>query len=405
MFKPTTAYNKIASLKKDLRIVQGGTSASKTISVLLYLIDWCQALDAEGNPINANKMVSVVSESLPHMKKGALKDFLTIMKAHGYYNEANHNKTDQQYTFETGATMEFFGLDDPDKAHGPRRDVLFLNEANNISYNTYDALEIRTQDFTIIDYNPTSEFWVHTEVIPHQDHDFLIVTYKDNEALAEKMVKKIESRKHNENWWRVYGLGLVGKLEGLIFPNFEIIPEVPEDARLERHIVDFGYTNDDSAIGDLYRWNNAFVIDELGYGTGIKNKQIANIIRKSEGLEPVSEHGNYDRSTEILTIADSAEPKSIDDMEDYGVKTMGSTKGQGSVNAGIEVTQDQKLYITARSVNYIKCFRNYQWKIDKKTGKSTNTPEHEFSHAPDSVRYGITDILGQKLLTLDDVDL
>lgn len=395
MFIRTTAYNKIAALKKDLRIIQGGTSASKTISILLYLIDYCQSVP--------NKMVSVVSESLPHMKKGALKDFLTIMKVHGYYDEKRHNKTDQQYTFETGSIMEFFGLDDPDKAHGPRRDVLFVNEANNVSYSTFDALDVRTHDFTIIDYNPTTEFWVHTEVIPHHDHDFLILTYKDNEALPEKMVRKIEARKHNENWWRVYGLGLVGKLEGLIFPNFEIIPKVPEDARLERHIVDFGYTNDDAAVGDLYSWNGGFVVDELAYGTGIKNREIANFIRGSENLPLVGADRKYDQRTEVLTVADSAEPKSIDDLEDCGVKVVGSTKGSGSVNAGIEQVQDQKIYITAQSTNYIKCFRNYQWKIDKRTGKSTNEPEHEFSHAPDSVRYGITDILGTSVLTSDDI--
>ncbi len=394
MFRTTTAYHMIASLKKDIRIIQGGTSAGKTICILLYLIDYAQSTN--------NKMISVVSESLPHMKKGALKDFLTIMKQHGYYDEDCYNRTDRQYTFETGSIIEFFGLDDADKAHGPRRDVLFVNEANNISHATFDALDVRTAEFSIIDYNPSTEFWVHTEIVPKMEHDFLIVTYKDNEALPEKVVNKIEARKHNTNWWRVYGLGLVGKLEGLIFPNFEIIPNVPEDARLERHIVDFGYTNDDAAIGDLYTWNGGFVIDELAYGTGIKNRQIANHIRASEGLPVVNKDRDYDESTQVLTVADSAEPKSVEDLNDCGVKAVGSTKGQGSVNAGIEVVQDQKLYITAQSVNYIKCFRNYQWKIDKKTGKSTNTPEHEFSHAPDSVRYGITDILGQKLLTSDD---
>lgn len=405
MFLPTTAYSKIARLKSDLRIIQGGTSASKTISILLFLIDWCQALDSNGKPINSNKLVSVVSESLPHMKKGALKDFLVIMKSHGYYNENNYNRSDHIYTFETGAMMEFFGLDDPDKAHGPRRDVLFVNEANNVSFLTYDALEVRTAEFTIIDYNPTVEFWVHTEVIPKYKHDFLILTYKDNEALPEKVINKIEARKQNENWWRVYGLGLVGKLEGLIFPNFEIIPDVPEEAELMRHIVDFGYTNDEAAIGDLYKHDNAFIIDEIGYGTGIKNRQIANMIRRSEGLDPVGMDRDFSEMTQILTVADSAEPKSVDDLIECGVKASGSTKGTGSVNTGIEVVQDQVIKITARSINYLKCFRNYQWKIDKRTGKSTNTPEHEFSHAPDSVRYGITDILGTKLITSDDIDM
>jgi phage terminase large subunit len=395
VFVRTTAYNKIAALKKDVRIIQGGTSASKTISILLYLIDYAQSVH--------EKTISVVSESLPHMKKGALKDFLSIMKKHGYYREESYNRSDHIYTFETGTIMEFFGLDDPDKAHGPRRDVLFINEANNIAYATYDALDVRTAEFTIIDYNPSVEFWVHTEVIPKMDHDFLIVTYKDNEALSEKVVRKIEARRHNDNWWRVYGLGLIGKLEGLIFPNYEIIPKVPEDARLARHIVDFGYTNDDAAIADLYAWNGGFVIDELGYGTGIKNREIANFIRASEGLLAVESDRKFDEITQILTVADSAEPKSVDDLKDCGVKAIGSTKGGGSVNAGIEQVQDQKLYITAQSTNYIKCFRNYQWKIDRKTNKSTNVPEHEFSHAPDSVRYGITDILGVNVVGVDDI--
>lgn len=387
-YSETTAYKKIANLKKDIRIIQGGTSASKTISTLLYLIDYAQS--------TRGKLISVVSESLPHMKKGALKDFLGIMKEHGYYRDSRHNKTDQQYTFETGSIMEFFGIDDESKARGPRRDVLFINEANNISFNLYDQMEVRTAEFTILDFNPTNEFWVHTEVIPNHDHDFVILTYKDNEALAEKMVKKIEARRYNENWWKVYGLGQIGMLEGLIFQNWTVIPKVPEDARLERHIVDFGYTNDDAAIGNLYKWNQGFVIDELGYGTGIKNREIANIIRLDESLPEVETVGEYQGQTQIMTVADSAEPKSIDELVDFGVIAKGSTKGKGSVNASIEQTQDQKIYITQRSVNYIKCFRNYQWAIDKRTGKPTNVPEHEFSHAPDSARYGIVDILGFK---------
>lgn len=390
MFQPTTTYKKIASLKKDIRVIQGGTSASKTISSLLYLIDYAQS--------SRGKLISVVSESLPHMKKGALKDFLTIMKEHGYYKEDRYNRTDRQYTFETGSVMEFFGIDDESKARGPRRDVLFINEANNLPFAVYDQMEVRTAEFTILDFNPTTEFWVHTEVMPHHQHDFLIVTYKDNEALPEKMVRKIEARKHNENWWKVYGLGQIGMLEGLIFKNWEVIPEVPAEARLERHVVDFGFTNDDAAIADLYKWNKGFVIDELGYGSGIKNREIANIIRTSEGLPEAKTVNEYEGQTKISTVADSAEPKSIAELNDFGVSSYGSTKGPDSVRSGIDQVQDQKLYITARSVNYIKCFRNYQWKIDKKTGKSTNEPDHEFSHAPDSVRYGVTDILGFKPL-------
>ncbi len=396
MFKKTTAYLKLLKLKTRLWVIQGGTSASKTVSIMLYLIDRAQAENG--------LEITVVSESLPHMKRGALKEFLKIMKSHGYYDENDYNRTDLIYTFPfTGSTIEFFGVDTPEKVHGPRRDILFINEANNVSHAIFDAMDIRTRMLTILDFNPTHEFWVHTEVMPNQEHDHLILTYKDNEALDDVTISKIEARKHNVNWWRVYGLGLVGKLEGLIFPNFEIIDEIPEEAQLMRHAVDYGYTNDESAIGDIYKWNEGYIIDELGYGVGMKNKQIANIIRASEGLPPVQNHGEYKAETEILTVGDSAEPKSNDDLCDYGVRTIGSTKGPGSVNTGIEVVQDQKLYITKRSTNIIAGFRGYQWKIDKRTGKSTNTPEHEFSHAPDMVRYGITDILGTKLVGVDDI--
>ena len=175
MYQQTTATNKILSLKKRIRGVSGGTSASKTISILLWLIDYCQS--------NNNKIVSVVSESMPHLKKGAIRDFVNIMVAHGYFNDERWNKTDFTYTFETGTKMEFFSADQPGKVRGPRRHVLFINEANNISYEIYDQLEIRTSEIIWLDWNPVQEFWWYTDVLPNQDVDFITLTYKDNEGL------------------------------------------------------------------------------------------------------------------------------------------------------------------------------------------------------------------------------
>ena len=176
LFQTTTALKQIQSLTKRIRVVQGGTSAGKTIGVILYLIDKAQ---------REKVAISIVSESLPHLKRAAMRDFLNIMQEHKYYKEKLFNRTDRIYTFETGATIEFFSVDEIGKVRGPRRDIIFINEANNISFETYEQLEVRTKEEIILDYNPVSEFWVHTEVIPKQAHDFLRLTYRDNEALDE----------------------------------------------------------------------------------------------------------------------------------------------------------------------------------------------------------------------------
>lgn len=381
MFQAVTATKKIASLDKSIRIIQGGTSASKTISILLLLIDYAQT--------HEGKLITVASESLPHMKKGALKDFLTIMKSHGYYKESEYNKTDKQYTFPTGTVMEFFGIDDEDKARGPRRDVLFINEANNVNFNTYDQMEVRTREFTFLDFNPTHEFWVHTEVMPHHEHDFLKLTYKDNEALDQKMIEKIEARQYNENWWQVFGLGEIGNLEGLVFQHWEVIDEIPEEARLERRGLDFGFTNDPSVLLDVYKWNNAFILDEQLNATGLSNRHIAEHILELP---------------EALTVADKTEPKSIASIKSKGVWIKESQGGPDSVRQGIDLMQDYKIYITKNSPSTIKDFRNYQWKLDR-SGKSLNVPEHPHSHSPDAARYAIEDIVGRNLLTADDFAL
>jgi phage terminase large subunit len=368
MFRKTTALKKIRQLNKRIKVVQGGTSAGKTIAILLYLIDKAQ---------REKLSISIVSESYPHLKRGAMRDFFNILTAHNYYNENLHNKTDSIYNFETKSFIEFFGADQPDKVRGPRRDILFINEANNVPYGVYDQLEVRTKDEVIIDYNPTNEFWVHEHVIPHTEHDFIKLTYKDNESLDDQIVKSIESRKHNENWWKVYGLGELGTKEGQIYDQWNIIDNIPKEARLERYGMDFGYTQDPTAIVAIYKYNDGYILDEIEYKKGLSNKQIADILNSKE---------------RALTIADSAEPKSIDEIKSYGVKISGSMKGQGSVNYGIQLVQDQNISITKRSVNIIKEYRNYMWKTDRQ-GKSLNQPAHEWSHGMDAIRYGLSDLI------------
>lgn len=384
-FIRTTALERILKLTARIRIVQGGSSAGKTIAVLMSLIDTAQS--------KPNLTISVVSESMPHLRTGAIKDFLNIMRQHGYYEELAWNRTINTYRFDNGSVIEFFSADTVGKVHGPRRDILYINECNNIPFEIYRQLALRTAETIWLDYNPVTEFWVHERLMDRDNSQFLKLTYLDNEGLSPSIVQELESYKGDENFWRVYGLGETGTLEGLILTNWEIIDELPKEARLVRHVVDFGYTTDPSHVANIYEYNGGFVIDELLHEKGQTNKQLANVVRADEGLGPVDEQNTYTGSTQTLLIADSAEPKSIDEIKGYGVMIAPSTKGQGSVNQGLQAVQSKRIYFTKRSTEAIKAARNYQWKTDK-TGKSLNVPEHKWSHGPDAWRYGIVDVVG-----------
>jgi phage terminase large subunit len=365
MFIQTTATRKILKLSKRIRGISGGTSASKTISILLWLIDYAQS--------TKDQKISVVSETFPHLKRGAIRDFLTIMQEHKYFKDARWNKTDCIYSYETGSIIEFFSADQPGKVRGPRRDVLFINEANNISYETYTQLEIRTKKIVWLDWNPVSEFWWYEEVLGKQDVDFITLTYLDNEALDPLVVKAIEVRKGNKNWWKVYGEGQLGEAEGRIYKDWALADGIPHEARLERYGLDFGYSNDPSAIVAIYRHNGGFILDEITYQKGLTNKQLADVINN----EP-----------KALVVADSAEPKSIDEIISYGVNVRPSQKGRDSVNQGIQYVQDQRISVTKRSLNLLKEYRNYLWLTDK-DGKVINEPSPIFNHLMDALRYGL----------------
>lgn len=375
MYRITTALRKLKSLNKRIHGVQGGTSASKTISILQILIDQCQR-------DTIPQLTSVTSESMPHLKRGAMRDFKNIMQEHHYWDDSRWNATDFIYTFETGTPLEFFSLDMPHKVRGPRRKRLFINEANNIPYETFDQLEVRTEDVIWLDWNPIEEFWWHqgengnTAVNARPDTDTIILTYKDNEGLPQSIIDSIEAHRSNVNWWNVYGLGLIGEVEGRIYTGWKIIDEIPKDARLERYGLDFGYTNDPTAIVGVYKWNKDIVLDEELYKTKMMNADIAEFMKPKD---------------KALVIADSAEPKSIDELMIYGLDVFPSVKGAGSVSQGIQAVQSKTIYVTKRSVNLLNEYRKYMWKTDI-NGKVINTPEGGLDHILDAVRYAITDI-------------
>lgn len=363
----TTAIKKLRRLTKRVKVIPGGTSAGKTYGVIPILIDKAARMP--------NLEISIVSESIPHLRKGAAKDFLKIMRETGRYIDTNWNRSFLTYTFVNGSYIEFFSADQSDKVHGPRRNILYINECNNIQFDTYHQLAIRTDMEVWLDFNPANEFWAYSELKPDEDTEWLTLTYKDNEGLPESIIKEIEkarekakTSKYWENWWNVYGLGQLGSLEGVIFSNWEQIDNIPEGARLLGSGLDFGFTNDPTALVDVYEWNGKRILDERIYQTGMVNADIAKRIYSP------------------IVYADSAEPKSIEEIKRMDVIIKGVTKGPDSVIFGIQIMQGQYYLVTARSTNLIKELRSYCWDTDK-TGKKINKPIDWFNHAIDAVRY------------------
>jgi phage terminase large subunit len=392
MYSFTTATQKITNLKKRIRIIQGGTSASKTISILLWIVDRAQQTH------EAKELFSIVSESIPHLKRGAMRDFKNIMQAHNYWRDSNWNATDSIYSFEGGSMVEFFSTDNGDKLRGSRRDWLFMNEANNCTFEAFEQLEVRTKKGIFIDYNPSNEFWAHTELIGKRDDvDFIILTYKDNEALDPAIREALEQRRNRKSWWKVYGEGQLGEVEGRIYTGWIVIDEVPEEAKLKIRGLDFGYSVDPSACVDIYEWNGALVIDQKFYQKGLLNSQIAQLLNDDCG---------------VLTIGDSSEPKSIDEIKTYGISIVGAIKGPDSRRNGIAKVQEYKIFITKQSVETLKEYRNYLWAVDKE-GKTISppVPEDGNDHAMDAIRYAISRLKSnaageaQKLLPKNVLDL
>lgn len=380
-FVPTTAVRKLAAFSHEghrIHGVAGGTSASKTISIEQILIHKAQR-DLEPT------MTSITSESVPHLKRGAMRDFKNIMEATGYWEDERWNATDFTYTFPlmdqygkmkawAGSKIEFFSLDMPHKVRGPRRHRLFINEANNIPKETYDQLEVRTSDEVWLDWNPTNEFWFYTDLLNQPDVGFIILTYQDNEGLSSDIVRSIESRKANKNWWLVYGLGQLGEVEGKIYKGWKLdLEDVPFEARLERYGLDFGYSQDPAAIVAVYYYNGSYIIDEILYAREQSNRRLADVLKN---LPPA------------MVCADSAEPKSIDELLSYGISAFPAQKGPGSLHQGISYVQDQKIMVTKRSLNLIKEYRNYLWKTDK-DGRILDVPEGGNDHALDAARYAL----------------
>lgn len=327
-------------------------------------------------------ITSVVTDTFPNIRTGARRDFLNIMQGQGYFQEKAWNKTDSTYTFPNGSIIEFFSLkENSEKARGGRRDRLFVNECNRISFASFEELEVRTRQSIYLDWNPTSEFWYNTEVNGKRDDvEFIILTFKDNEALDDETKKSILQRRSRRQWWLVYGEGQLGEINGRIYTDWKCIDEVPHEARLVRRGINFGYSVDDLGVVDVYEHNGGFILDEVVYGKGIGNRKLFEIL---------------DELPKALHIADSAEPKSIAELLSYGLMIKGANKGKGSVSQGVQYVQEQRISYTKKSLNIDREYRNYLWETDR-DGKILPVPQRGFHFIMDAIRYALTNYRSKK---------
>ena len=370
MSKLAATYYHVKKSKARIQVHQGGSRSGKTFSILTALIELCHK--------NTGLVITICRKTYPALRATSMRDFFEILNKEGVYNVELHNKSEGTYQL-WGNLVEFISVDQPQKVRGRKRDVLFINEANELHIEDWRQLMLRTTERTIIDFNPSDEFhWIYEQVIPREDADFFQTTYKDNPFLPQSVVLEIERFKDiDENFWRVYGLGERGVATATIFTHWTEINQIPNEYKLLNIGLDFGYTNDPTAIVRIYTDGHSFAVDELCYATRLTNSDIAKVLRDNE----------VDRSD--VVICDSAEPKSIDEIHSHGFNTHGARKGKDSVKNGIQFLHSRPLAITSRSVNLIRELRNYKWKEDK-NGKQLNDPVDSFNHAIDAMRYGIT---------------
>ncbi len=345
---------------------EGGTYSSKTWSILHLLILIAQ---------KKLGLISIISESLPHLKRGAIRDFFKILDE-SPDNNPRYNKTEQTYTFDKGK-IEFFGADESDKVRGPRRDILFINEGNNVPWETARGLDIRTAKFTFVDWNPVSEFWAHEYWIGQPENAYIHSTYKDAEhVLSPEIVKNIlATGERDPNWANVYIYGKLGKIEGLVYPSFEQVDTLPMGNVF--YGLDFGFSNDSTVLVKNVIVGDSLYSQELIYATNLTNDMIA------RQMQELGVRKNFD---EIL--ADSAEPKSIEEIYQYGFNIKPCPKGPGSVEYGHQKVRQYKQFWTKDSVNCIKEQRNFRY-VQDKNGKLTEKTTHLFSHGMDARRYGV----------------
>jgi phage terminase large subunit len=367
--KVNVVFDHLRESENRFIVEQGGTRSGKTYNILLWIIFWyCTR--------NRGKMITICRKHGPSLRGSAMRDFFSILTGFNLYSEILHSKSKNEYRL-FGNIIEFLSLDEPQKVRGRKRDICFINEGNELTYEDFFQLNIRTSERLIIDYNPSDEYhWIYDEVVPRDDCDFHVTTYKDNPFLEKSLIQEIERLKDvDEVYWKIYGEGQRAANKAVIF-SFDTIKSVPENAKFLSMGLDFGYTNDPTALVEIWMSGDTLIFNELIYETGLTNKGIAQRMR---GL-------GVERTVNIW--ADSAEPKTIDEIHKWGFNVKPAKKGKDSVNIGIDMLRRYRLAWTEKSTNGIKEMRNYKWQEDK-NGKLLNTPVDLYNHLIDAVRYGV----------------
>ena len=368
MFKASVLYEANYNATEDIIVNQGGSSSGKTYSILQVLFT---------KAVQEYNVITVVGESIPNLKAGALRDALDIYNSSPILKTliSDYNRTDRIFQFANGSIMEFKSYENPQGAKSGKRDYLFVNEAQGISKEVFNELHIRTKKQTFIDYNPNAEFWVHEDIIGTPNTKLFISDHRHNPFVPQKIRDKIEALRYKDmELFKVYARGLTGKIEGLVFRNFDIVNEIPRDAELLGLGIDWGFTNDPTTLLKAYRYNGELYIDELIYQTGLTNSDI---------ISKLNQLGINRRDT---IVADSAEPKSITDLQRAGFNVQGASKGPDSIINSIDTLKQFKINLTRNSTNTIKEFRSYKWATDS-SGKTINKPVDFSNHSIDAIRY------------------
>ena len=367
-------------LNKDrIAILQGGTRSGKSYSAIQYLIT--KAIEEPG------VMISVVRKSFPSLRISALRDFKNILKEWDIWNEDSWYASENSYTFDNGSSIEFLSVQDSERRKGTKRNYLFIDEANELNYEDYFQLSIRTTDKIILAYNPSfpTNHWIFQQVLTHPEATRYITTYRDNPFLDDTLVAEIERLEETSpSYWKVYGLGIEGVVEGLIFDNVEVVDIIPEEAELLGYGIDFGYSNDPTALVALWKTAEGILFDEICYMKGLLSNQISNFIRAA-----------YNQFGKKEVIADSSDPRLIEEIFRNGINIKPAVKGPDSILAGIDLMKQHKIFLTKKSENLVNEYYSYTYKKNKNE-EWLNEPIDTNNHAIDACRYISTFKLSNK---------
>ena len=377
----TPVFTRNYATDKKIKINRGGTRSSKTRSIAQIAVLWLFTGQISRSRNIPKGVWSTVRKYSTTLDATVIRDFEEELDKQQLYGAVKHNKTKRTYTY-GDRMVEFFGADDEKKLRGAKRNILYCNEANELEFKTqFFQLIIRTTDDVFIDFNPDDEnTWINTELeqkraVEMQDVEVIVSTYKDNTFLPESLIKEIEYLERTDpEFWKIYGLGQYGKVYGVIFENYNVINEIPKEAKLIAYGIDFGFTNDPCAIVEVREQNGELYINELEYKRGMTNNDIAERLRQL-GISP------HD-----YIVADSAEPKSIQEIYNHRFNIHPAQKGKDSISNSIDILKRYKLNITSKSANLLKEIKTYKWATDK-AGNSINEPVDYNNHTIDAIRY------------------